>query len=301
MKIATLLTCFNRKNKTLSCLETLFRVLEFYNNRTREEIIELEAFLVDDGCTDGTADAIKEKFHDKPIHIIQGTGSLYWSRGMCLAWNSALQYSKNWDFYLLLNDDVDLLDNLFDELLTTHQYSLTTYGKEGLYSGITSSKTDHTKMTYGGNVWVNKFLGKTRRLVPTGIPQPCDMTHANILLIHRNVVEQLGIFEDVYEHGCSDYDYSIRARCNGFPILVTGSYCGRCEDDHKSTNEIKQYILNANLQERKDYFNNPAHSNKDQLTFIRRNVPMRYPIVYLGRLGELYFPRLYYWLSRKVR
>ena len=94
MKIATLLTFFNRKDKTLSCLESLFKVCKLYNEKSSSESIDLSVFLVDDGCTDGTADAIKEKFQDKPIHIIRGTGSLYWCRGMCLAWNSALQYSR---------------------------------------------------------------------------------------------------------------------------------------------------------------------------------------------------------------
>ena len=100
---------------------------------------------------------------------------------MRLAWNAALAKGSEWDFYLLLNDDTDLLDCTWDELIGTHLYSLAHYGKGGVYSGITSAKSDHGKMTYGGDVWVNRLLAKSQRLKPTGTPQRCDMTNANIL------------------------------------------------------------------------------------------------------------------------
>lgn len=301
MKIAVLLTCFNRKEKTVSCLESLFRVLECYNKNPTFELIELSVFLVDDGCTDGTVDAIKEKLKEKPIYIIQGTGSLYWSRGMCLAWEESLKQDERWDFFLLLNDDVELLNNLFEELLATHQYSLKKYGSGGLYSGITTSKTDYSKMTYGGNVWINRFLGTSERLNPTGTPQLCDTVNANILMVDSCVVEKIGVFWNGYEHGASDYDYSLMARKAGFPVLITSHFCGRCDDDHKDKEDIKYFILNATFEERKKYFNHPVHSNKDQLTYIRRNVPLRYPFVYIGRFLNLYFPKLYYWLNDTIR
>lgn len=105
MKIAVLLTCFNRKIKTLSCLQSLYHALEVYNNKY-ENKIDLSIYLTDDGCTDGTGNAVRENFIDKNITILQGTGNLFWAGGMCLAWNTALRYNKGWDFYLLLNDDV---------------------------------------------------------------------------------------------------------------------------------------------------------------------------------------------------
>ena len=47
--IAVLITCYNRKDKTLLCLESLFKQqglgIDF----------SLAVFLVDDGSTDGTA------------------------------------------------------------------------------------------------------------------------------------------------------------------------------------------------------------------------------------------------------
>ena len=49
--ISVLLTCHNRKAKTLGCLTSLYAA----------ELpvgYDMEVYLVDDGCTDGTADAV---------------------------------------------------------------------------------------------------------------------------------------------------------------------------------------------------------------------------------------------------
>lgn len=300
MKIAVLLTCFNRKNKTVSCLTSLYHALDVYNEKI-EDKIDLFIYLTDDGCTDGTADAVRNNFAEKNIIILQGNGNLYWAGGMRFAWNEALKMHSVWDFYLLLNDDVDLVDILFNELLNTHKYCIDNYKMAGIYSGITSSKSDHNKMTYGGNVWKNKFLGLSTRLQPNGKPQVCNTTNANILLVAKDVVDKIGIFYDGYSHGKADYDYSITASKNNIPVLLTSNFCGRCDDDHYKKKEFEQMILNMSLQERKSFFNNPIYSNSDYLTYIRRNIPIRYPMVYLGRLLNVYAPKLYYKISNSVR
>ena len=296
MKIAVLLTCFNRKDKTISCLTSLYNALNLYNENN-ENKIGISIYLTDDGCTDGTGDAIRNNFSDKDITILQGTGNLYWAGGMRYAWYEALKKHNEWDFYLLLNDDTDLLDNLFEELMNTHQYCRENYNKSGIYSGITSSKSNHNKMTYGGSIWKNKLLGTSVRLKPIKKPQLCDVTNANILLVSRDVVDKIGILWTGYSHGKADYDYSITARKNNIPVLLTAHFCGRCDNDHKSTDEIAQSIIKMSLSERKQYYSSPIHSNKDYLIFVKRNMPIRYPLVYLGRMLNLYFPQFYYRLN----
>lgn len=59
IKIATIITCFNRKDKTTSCLAHLFEATNNYNIQHSQLPIELAIFLTDDGCTDGTAYAVK--------------------------------------------------------------------------------------------------------------------------------------------------------------------------------------------------------------------------------------------------
>ena len=61
ISIAVILTCFNRKKKTVQCLRHLFAAANQYNTgHTGREEVHLSIFLTDDGCTDGTADAVRE-------------------------------------------------------------------------------------------------------------------------------------------------------------------------------------------------------------------------------------------------
>lgn len=295
MNIAVLLTCFNRKDKTCACLHNLYAALGVYNARNVENQLSIEIFLVDDGCTDGTAEAVQAEFAD--VHVIQGTGSLFWAGGMRLAWSEAYKRHTEWDFYLLLNDDTDIFSDAFEQLMLTHAYSITHNGIGGVYTGATCAKNNSKVCTYGGNVWVNRAKGIYKRLSPTGIPQMCDLTNANILLVSSNVVDKIGMLCEDYQHGLADFDYSIRARKQNIPIFLTTDYCGACDNDHVDPKVMAQRICSMSLGERRCYFNHPVHSSRDYLRFIRNTSPMRLPMVWLGRILNLYVPKIYYRFS----
>lgn len=291
INIAVIITSFNRREKTLSCLAHLFDASE--NSKLE---IKLSVYLTDDGCTDGTAQAVREQFRDKDIYILQGTGELYWAGGMRFAWDKALK--GDYDYYLLLNDDTYMISNSFNELFSTHTYCLEKFLKAGIYSGITCSKADPPVMTYGGSIWINKFLATTKVLDKSNAPQICDMTNANILLIPKSVVDAIGIFYERYRHGAADYDYTIMARKKGIPVLITADYCGRCDNDHPDRKSEAKKIISMSLQDRKAYFSHPLHSARDFLIFRKRTSPLRYPIVWIGRMLNIYFPKIYYSLDR---
>lgn len=296
MKIAVLLTCFNRKEKTLSCLSSLYNALSLYNDKN-ENKIEISVYLTDDGCTDGTGDAIRNNFPNKDITILQGTGNLYWAGGMRFAWNEALKKHNEWDFYLLLNDDTCVIEDCLFTLMYTDEYSKSKLGKQGIYSGITCDPNNNSKITYGGRKWKNYFWGTTTILVPNGEPQLCDETNANILLVSKIVVDQIGIFWEGYSHIGADFDYAIQCNKRNIPTFVTGKICGYCKNDHRSASEERDKIKNMTLQERRNYFNHPLHLSKDRNKFKKRNTPLRYPFGVIGRFLNLYFPKLYYKIS----
>ena len=106
MKLSTILTVFNRKEKTLNCLTSLFNITH-----------DIDVYLVDDGSTDGTWDAVKEKFPQ--VNLIKGNGNLFWSRGMYTAWKEAVK--GDYDAYIWLNDDQKLRSNFLEELFSVEQ------------------------------------------------------------------------------------------------------------------------------------------------------------------------------------
>ena len=73
MKIAVLLTCHNRVEKTLDFLHSLVRVKCPQN-------VEIDVYLNDDGSTDGTREAVRAWYEStKPaitLHVLQGSGFL---------------------------------------------------------------------------------------------------------------------------------------------------------------------------------------------------------------------------------
>ena len=108
-KIAVLMACHNRCDTTLSCLRLLF-------GNVTDSIITV--FLVDDGSTDGTCEAVKKGF--PAVHTSRGTGSLYWARGMERAWQRALAHEHvdgKFDGYMWLNDDAMLAEDALEKLM----------------------------------------------------------------------------------------------------------------------------------------------------------------------------------------
>lgn len=301
-RIATILTVFNRREKTLACLRHLFAALEAYNQKCEtangEECLALSVFLTDDGCTDGTAEAVRTEFADKDIHILQGTGSLFWAGGMRLAWQAAIDTGTSWDYYLLLNDDTHIYNNAFELLLEADDFGFQQKGKHGLSSGAICQPDDHSMITYGGFNFRSKTKGKRYLVKPTGTPQRIDLSHANILLVHHCVVDAIGIFYKGYIHGSADFDYAQMASRKGFPVSLTSEVCGECEYDHTSSEEETHELCRMTLAERKQYFNSPTRSDHDYLLNVRRNSIIRYPFSFLIRKCRLYCPSIYYHLTK---
>ena len=109
--IAVLLTVHNRKEKTLECLSYLYQ-------QKIPEGYYFDVYLTNDGCTDGTPDAVKQ--HYPFVNIINGDGNLYWNRGMYKAWETASS-TQNYDYYFWLNDDTTLKENALSILVSSSE------------------------------------------------------------------------------------------------------------------------------------------------------------------------------------
>lgn len=210
--IAILLTVHNRKEKTLKCLEYITSQLPI-------EGYTIDIYLTNDGCTDGTPQAISEQFPE--VIIIHANGSLFWNRGMYTAWEKASK-TKDCDFYLWLNDDVLIYPELFSMLLQTSKK----YFNQAIIVGATQS-SDHSKTTYGGR----KMKGGL--VTPQGIPAEVDFFNGNIVLIPKSVFQIVGNLDSFFTHGKGDFDYGLRARKAGIKIFQAPQYLGEC-DQHPS-------------------------------------------------------------------
>ena len=292
MKVAVIMTVFNRKEKTLRCLDSL---LETWENAGQQ--IEPTVFLTDDGCTDGTADAIRERNYLFPVTILQGDGSLFWNGGMINSWKAAIE-EGGWDGYLWLNDDVTILPEFWGDLLESDRFSLRTFGKRGIYVGSTRDSATGT-FTYGGFNYTNKITLKDKMLPPDGTFQQCEAGHGNITFVSREVVEKMGIFCEEYIHGGTDHDYTWLAHKKGYPILVLPHYSAECENDHLGkTRDFTTWPLR---ERRKLFWSHRGYNMHNTLLFNRRCFPWRVPFVLLSGIAKLYVPKLGYGLYLRSR
>lgn len=286
-KIAALLTCHNRKDKTLRCLKHLYDAKKEY----KKDLI-LNVYLTDDGSTDGTSDAVKKAFPE--ITILHGDGSLFWAKGMNNSWEYALK--KSYDGYLLINDDTFVNSSLFNQIEKTGTLCTQKFNSEGVFVGTTIDE-ETKEITYGGSVITNKFLYKFSRLTPNGDVQSCDLGNANIMYVGQKVAKKIGPLSKGYAHGIADYDYTLKAVKNDIPVLIMPEYNGICEYDHK---DLYHGFTSKNLKERIAYLFNPRGLDfKSRLLYMRRFFPYRYPLYYVIGWIKVIFPKFYLNMSSK--
>ena len=280
MTIAVLLTCYNRREKTICCLKSFFEA-------TKPNHYEFTVFLVDDNSQDGTSLIVKKLFPE--VNILKGDGNLFWAGGMRLAWETAIQ-TKSFDAYLLINDDVNLDSEFLLRVLRTDEFIQKNTGRKGIYSSSTIDNFEH-KITYGGEKIINYyFYVKKIKLLPKDFPHECDLTNANILWVSREVIHQIGIFDKKFTHGIADYDFSLRAKKNGFPVFLTPGVGGKCIDDH-GVNWASQ---KTSLKERIKFLKSPKGlAYREYLYFINKHFPLYLPYAFIMLWLKTFFPILW--------
>lgn len=244
MNIAVLITCYNRKVNTIACLKSLFEA-------ELPEKYSLKVFLVDDGSSDGTSNAVLVEFPD--INIIYGSGSLYWNRGMHLAWKTARRV-KDYDYYLWLNDDVIINDKGLFTILTNAREK-----PASIICGATQSAKELDIITYGGK------NDRGELIKPIGKPTPCKFINGNMVLIPREIVKSIGILDPFYPHAIGDYEYGLRAIKAGYQCYVSSDFTGFCENNPTLP---KWCLSNVKLLERLKSLYSPLGNSHPYYFFI---------------------------------
>ena len=217
MSIAVILTVFNRKEKTLKCLESL---------ALQRNMPDYDVFMCDDGSTDGTSEAVLARFPN--VKIIPGSGNLFWSRGMAKAMAAAVEVG--YDYYLMVNDDVEFFDTMWDTMFEPFKVDCSI-----AVVGYTIDRALNT-ITYGGRNMI-----KTRMNYIIGpVVDPSaesfntvDVANWNCFLLDKQVVEKVGLIDNYYEHGLGDFDYCLRMKKRNLKILVAKQTIGYCENNSR--------------------------------------------------------------------
>ncbi len=185
----------------------------------------VHTYLVDDGSTDGTAEAVRVAY--PRVELLEGDGCLFWNGGMRRAFSEALRVG--YDYYLWLNDDTLLHPGALLKLLDTHNQLRERGLTASIVVGSTQDATTGT-LTYGGVVRASRWLPLKFRLVEPyrAEPRECETMNGNCVLIPRVVAERVGNLDSVFSHKMGDMDYALRARRMGCSVWVAPGYVGHC-------------------------------------------------------------------------
>jgi GT2 family glycosyltransferase len=273
-KIAVLITCHNRRQTTLACLAGLF-------TQDLPSHVSLSTYLVDDGSTDRTSEAVSETYPE--VKIISGDGSLYWNGGMRVAFEEALK--SNYDYYLWLNDDTTLYPEAIAQLLTTYA-GLTEAEKELAIVVGGTCDPEIGEATYGGLVRNSSWHPLKFRVVPPdGEVKRCDTMSGNCVLIPRVVTQTLGNLESAFIHSKGDWDYGLRLGKKGGAVWLAPQYIGTCQEHLPNTN----------------CWDNPDLTLRERVNMVLdpRCLPIGEWRLLLQRHAGVFWP--FYWLSPYLR
>ena len=189
MKILAIIVTFNGMRWVDRCLGSL-----------RSSSLALDAFVLDNGSTDGTPDYIRTHFPE--VHLVESAENLGFARGN----NAGLCYAleQGYDFVYLLNQDAWILPDTLGKLVRA--------AEETPLAGIVSP----VQKAADGSLDV-----QFSRRVPSGegvLEVPFVM--AAHWLITRQCLETVGLFAPIFPFYGEDDNFCGRARYHGFKVLV---------------------------------------------------------------------------------
>ena len=207
-RVVVIVLTWNGRDLTLACLESLRSA-----RATGVEIV-----VVDNGSSDGTASAIRER-HGERVTIIENAANLGFSAGNNVGIAYALRRGAR--FLLLLNNDTAVDPDFIEELVRPLE--------QDPHIGITGPKiyyyTPRDRIWFaGGEVRMARGLARHVGIRETDhgqydVPREVDYVTGCALMARREVYEEVGLLDPSYAAYFEDTDLCIRAGRAGYSLL----------------------------------------------------------------------------------
>ncbi|GIW39731.1 MAG: hypothetical protein KatS3mg076_0308 [Candidatus Binatia bacterium] len=209
-RVALVLLNWNGKQDILRALASLPRLR--YPNWT--------ATVVDNASTDGSVEAIRERFPAQRVLVMEK------NLGFCGGNNRGIEDAlrQGADYVLLLNNDIEVHEDLLDELVATAE---TDPGIGAV--GAKNLVLDQPELVWGAYGMVTfrwSFVELHGYRQPDGAEwsqvKDVDWVIGNGMMLRREAVERVGGFDENLFGYHEDVDWCIRARRAGFRVVYNG-------------------------------------------------------------------------------
>ncbi|MFN0277730.1 MAG: glycosyltransferase family 2 protein [Pyrinomonadaceae bacterium] len=218
IKTALVIPVHNRRETTLQGLRSLSRI--------DKSGLDVRIFVVDDGSTDGTSDAIRGKFPE--VEIIQGDGTLHYAAGTNRGIETALKWNP--EFIVIMNDDAVFHEQFLQRLIQTAQRN-----PHSVVGALLLLWNEPHKVFQVGFEW---------RTLKGGWHVPEDLTAfsvprarfevenivGNCVLLPVEAIRECGLMDEKhFPHGWGDAQYTTKMRKMGWKLLVNPRSLVWCE------------------------------------------------------------------------
>ena len=282
LTVATVIPTHNRKD----CLKTVLDQLVSQHLPTiRQQIV-----VVVDGSSDGTLEMLSSGYPD--VRVVLGTGDWWYTRSMNEGFRVALLFRP--DYILCLNDDGEV----GPDYITTLVHHARSLGRPAVVGSVTASVTPPHPVLFSGVRDINWLTYSYSLYQEPGQPyDPADhdpllatwVLPGRGMLIDRQVMTQIGLFDEHLVQYSSDDEYCLRALKFGFQVCVC--WLAVVFSNEELTGEGSVYKLPAFLTYLSLLFNrySPAYLNNLFYIIARYGKKWMRPVSYVSVcVGAIY-------------
>lgn len=208
--------------------------------------------LVDDGCTDGTADMVRGLLPAERLQVLVGDGHLWWAGALQLAWQTLAARSETDDeAVLLINDDVGIEPGFLAAGLAVLAER----------PGACIQALGIDKATGERDLGAVADLRRLYFRPAVEGEAPNCLSTRGLLMSLRTFADTGGFRPSRLPHYLSDYEFTLRLARHGVPLVVDPRF--RLVADHSSSGEtdfdgrsLREFV-GRSLSNRAKY--NPRH------------------------------------------
>jgi GT2 family glycosyltransferase len=208
VRIEVVTPVHNRKELTLRCLDSL--------KQADLTGIEIHVIVVDDGSTDGTAEALAQQFPD--VTVVPGDGSLWYTAGTNVGLKEALKNDP--DVILAINNDCE-----FDPAFLQQMLATATANPRSVIGGVLVSWDDRKRVFQVAPKW-NVWWGGMRHWVKQTVdtlpekPWEVELIVGNCVLFPAEAIREVGLMDEKRLPQYGDAEYTPRMRKAGWKLYV---------------------------------------------------------------------------------